>query len=82
MTPTLERWSKVLQRDYKQFNQPAVRAALIAGIGVVVFQQITGQPSVLYYANTLFESIGVTGAASIGVSLFKLLMTLGTTITG
>jgi MFS family permease len=79
--PTLERWSKVLQRDYKQFNQPAVRAALTAGIGVVVFQQITGQPSVLYYANTLFESIGVTGAASIGVSVFKLLMTLGTTIT-
>lgn len=79
--PTLERWSRVLQRDYKQFNQPAVKAALTAGIGVVVFQQITGQPSVLYYANTLFESIGVTGAASIGVSLFKLLMTLGTTLT-
>ena len=47
----------------------------------VIFQQITGQPSVLYYANSIFDDIGLSGTASIGVSIFKLAMTLGTTIT-
>jgi sugar porter (SP) family MFS transporter len=28
---------------------------LIAGVGLVIFQQITGQPSVLYYTNTLLK---------------------------
>lgn len=78
---TMERWGKIIRRDYGQMMQPATRSAMVAGLGVVIFQQITGQPSVLYYANTLFESIGLSGASSIGVSLFKLLMTLATTVT-
>lgn len=67
--------------EYTKFQQPTIRAALIAGLGVVLLQQITGQPSVLYYADTLFKEIGLSGAASIGVSAFKLLMTLATTVT-
>ncbi|OZB20118.1 MAG: hypothetical protein B7X58_01590, partial [Marinobacter sp. 34-60-7] len=43
---------------------------------LVVFQQITGQPSVLYYADTIFKDVGVDAVASIGISLFKLLATL------
>ena len=78
---TFERWGKLIQRDYRQMSQPATRAALVAGIGVVVFQQVTGQPSVLYYANTIFDSVGLSGASSIGVSIFKLIMTLATTFT-
>ena len=67
--------------EYTKFQQPTIRAALIAGLGVVLLQQITGQPSVLYYADTLFKEIGLSGAASIGVSGFKLIMTLATTVT-
>ena len=75
------RWCDALGKEWKRFQAPAVRAALVAGVGVVIFQQITGQPSVLYYANSIFDSIGLSGTASIGVSVFKLVMTLGTTVT-
>ena len=37
-----------LAADWKRFNSPAVRPALVAGLGVVLLQQVTGQPSVLY----------------------------------
>jgi len=44
-----------------------VRPALIAGLGVVALQQVTGQPSVLYYADSIFEDVGMDMMASIGV---------------
>ncbi|CAI9767780.1 unnamed protein product [Fraxinus pennsylvanica] len=54
--------------------------ALIIGAGIVLFQQITGQPSVLYYAATIFQSAGFSAASdatkvSILLGLFKLIMT-------
>lgn len=54
--------------------------ALIIGAGLVFFQQVTGQPSVLYYAATILESAGFSAASdatrvSILIGLFKLLMT-------
>lgn len=54
--------------------------ALIIGAGLVLFQQITGQPSVLYYAATIFQSAGFSAASdatkvSIILGLFKLIMT-------
>ncbi|KAA0066567.1 D-xylose-proton symporter-like 2 isoform X2 [Cucumis melo var. makuwa] len=54
--------------------------ALIIGAGLVLFQQITGQPSVLYYAPSIFQSAGFSAAAdatrvSILLGLLKLLMT-------
>ncbi|XP_034710872.1 D-xylose-proton symporter-like 2 isoform X1 [Vitis riparia] len=54
--------------------------ALIIGGGLVLFQQITGQPSVLYYAASILESAGFSGASdatrvSILVGLLKLIMT-------
>ena len=59
----------------------ARRAPLIAGVGLVVLQQITGQPSVLSYATVIFESVGLGGLASVIVAVFKLLATLGAAIT-
>jgi hypothetical protein len=32
--------------------------ALYAGVSLVLFQQITGQPSVLYYATSIFQAAG------------------------
>ncbi|CAN0439486.1 unnamed protein product [Discosporangium mesarthrocarpum] len=43
--------------------------------------QITGQPSVLYYADTIFLDVGLGGLASVLTGLFKLLATLGAVMT-
>ena len=52
---------------------------LYVGLSVVLFQQITGQPSVLYYAEQVFEAAGYDSDQGAGVSvilgLFKLIMT-------
>lgn len=54
--------------------------ALTIGAGLVLFQQITGQPSVLYYAGSIFQSAGFSSASdatrvSILLGLLKLFMT-------
>lgn len=54
--------------------------ALTIGVGLVVFQQITGQPSVLYYAGSILEIAGFPAASdatrvSILLGLLKLIMT-------
>nr|XP_043630349.1 D-xylose-proton symporter-like 2 [Erigeron canadensis] len=54
--------------------------ALVIGAGIVLFQQITGQPSVLYYAASIFQTAGFSAAsdatkASIFLGLIKLIMT-------
>ncbi|XP_021725807.1 D-xylose-proton symporter-like 2 [Chenopodium quinoa] len=54
--------------------------ALFIGCGLVLFQQITGQPSVLYYAASIFQTAGFSAASdatrvSILLGLVKLVMT-------
>ncbi|KAI4295298.1 hypothetical protein L6164_035359 [Bauhinia variegata] len=54
--------------------------ALLIGCGLVLFQQITGQPSVLYYAASILQSAGFSAASdatrvSILLGLLKLIMT-------
>jgi hypothetical protein len=52
---------------------------LIIGCGIVFLQQVTGQPSVLYFAVNIFKSAGFGSTAalsSVGVGLVKLLATL------
>ncbi|KAK3145630.1 hypothetical protein QOZ80_3BG0255360 [Eleusine coracana subsp. coracana] len=61
------------------FEGPSLKAFTIGG-GLVLFQQITGQPSVLYYAAPILQTAGFTAASdaarvSILIGLFKLLMT-------
>ena len=60
----------------------AYRRALTAGIGVVLLQQFTGQPSVLYYAGApIFDAAGRAPVASVAVGVFKLVATLGAVAT-
>ena len=59
---------------------PRFRRPLFLGLGLVVAQQVTGQPSVLYYAPDVFASAGFAAgsqAASVaaGLGLFKLVAT-------
>uniref|UniRef100_A0A7C9FQ65 Major facilitator superfamily (MFS) profile domain-containing protein n=1 Tax=Opuntia streptacantha TaxID=393608 RepID=A0A7C9FQ65_OPUST len=61
------------------FQGPSLKAFIIGG-GLVLFQQITGQPSVLYYAGPILQSAGFSAASdatrvSVLIGLFKLLMT-------
>ena len=52
------------------------RAPMVAGIGLVILQQITGQPSVLSYATPFFADAGLSDWSSILVAAFKLCATL------
>ncbi|KAJ7947605.1 D-xylose-proton symporter-like [Quillaja saponaria] len=61
------------------FQGSSLKAFIIGG-GLVLFQQITGQPSVLYYAGSILQSAGFSTASdatrvSVVIGVFKLLMT-------
>ena len=60
---------------------PAVRPALIVGIGLAIFQQVTGINTVIYYAPTIIQSAGLPSAsaailATAGIGLVNVLMTI------
>ena len=60
---------------------PAVRPALVVGIGLAVFQQITGINTVIYYAPTILQSAGIPSAsgaifATAGIGVVNVVMTL------
>jgi sugar porter (SP) family MFS transporter len=52
------------------------RKPLTAGVGLVVLQQITGQPSILSYAKPIFEDAGLASESAVLVGAFKLVATL------
>jgi hypothetical protein len=57
----------------------SARRALIAGLGLVALQQVTGQPSVLYYQESIFRDAGFgnfAANASVIVGGAKLLATM------
>lgn len=51
---------------------------LVVGIGIITFQQITGQPSILYYADKIFKDAGINSFATILTGMWKLITTLST----
>uniref|UniRef100_A0A0C9RV08 TSA: Wollemia nobilis Ref_Wollemi_Transcript_11794_2254 transcribed RNA sequence n=1 Tax=Wollemia nobilis TaxID=56998 RepID=A0A0C9RV08_9CONI len=64
---------------FEIFQGSSLKAFIIGG-GLVLFQQITGQPSVLYYAASILQSAGFSAASdatrvSVILGVFKLLMT-------
>ncbi|KAM4691939.1 solute carrier family 2, facilitated glucose transporter member 10 [Rhinophrynus dorsalis] len=72
-------------RNYKFLDlfssKDNMRMRTIVGLGLVLFQQITGQPNVLYYASTIFRSVGFQSnssavLASVGLGVVKVLSTL------
>jgi sugar porter (SP) family MFS transporter len=65
-----------IKRIKEIFDSKYNRRALVIGIGLVLFQQLSGQPSVLYFANRIFESAGLGFEAALGVGVFKLIMTV------
>jgi sugar porter (SP) family MFS transporter len=66
-------WSDLLHK--------AVRPALIVGVGLAIFQQVTGINTVIYYAPTIIQSAGLPSAsaailATAGIGLVNVLMTI------
>lgn len=57
-------------------DTPGAKPALKKGLGLVAFQQFTGQPSVLYYANRIFEQVGIGFSGAVAVGVFKLVTTI------
>jgi SP family galactose:H+ symporter-like MFS transporter len=69
------------QGHWSELFGPAVRPALIVGIGLAVFQQITGINTVIYYAPTILQSAGISSAsgailATAGIGVVNVVMTL------
>jgi sugar porter (SP) family MFS transporter len=67
------RWSDLLHRN--------VRPALIVGVGLAIFQQITGINTVIYYAPTILQLAGLSSAsvailATAGIGLVNVVMTI------
>jgi SP family galactose:H+ symporter-like MFS transporter len=67
------RWSDLLKRS--------IRPALIVGIGLAIFQQVTGINTVIYYAPQIIRSAGISSAsgailATAGIGLVNVVMTL------
>ncbi|KAI5622911.1 solute carrier family 2, facilitated glucose transporter member 10 isoform X1, partial [Silurus asotus] len=62
-------------------RQDNMRTRTVIGLGLVVFQQLTGQPNLLLYASTVFQSVGFESdasamSASLGLGTVKVIATL------
>ena len=47
--------------SWRELLRPGMRGALIAGVGLALFQQFVGPNTVLFYTPTIFGYAGVTG---------------------
>ncbi len=71
----------VTEGSWKDLLAPAVKAALVVGIGLAILQQITGINTVIYYAPTIIQSTGINSdfssiLASLGVGIINVVMTV------
>lgn len=66
---------------WTELASPQVRPALLVGVGLAIFQQVTGINTVIYYAPTIFQLAGfgtASGAilAAVGVGAVNVLVTI------
>lgn len=52
------------------------RGPLIAGVGLVFLQQVTGQPSILSYATPILDDAGLESYSSVLIGVFKFFATM------
>jgi len=67
--------------SWSDLRRPAVRAALVVGVGLAILQQVTGINTVIYYAPTIIQDTGIDSdsaaiLASVGVGVVNVLATV------
>jgi len=67
--------------NWRDLLSPSLRPALTVGIGLAIFQQVTGINTVIYYAPLIIQSAGVSSAsgailATAGIGAVNVLMTI------
>jgi sugar porter (SP) family MFS transporter len=77
----MQRSLAVKSGGWRDLLTPMIRPALIVGVGLAVFQQITGINTVIYYAPMIFQFAGFKSAsasilATVGVGLVNVVMTM------
>ena len=82
----LEEIEESVHRDakpgaWRELLQPAVKAALVVGVGLAILQQVTGINTVIYYAPTIIEFTGVNSSAgsilaAVGVGVINVAFTV------
>ena len=66
---------------WSELREPVVRAALLVGVGLMIFSQITGINTVIYYAPTIVQFTGIDSAsaailAAVGVGVVNVALTI------
>ena len=69
------------QGTWRDLLSPGLRPALIVGIGLAVFQQVTGINTVIYYAPMIIQSAGIPSASgailtTAGIGVVNVAMTI------
>jgi len=67
--------------EWSELLMPGLRPALMVGVGLAVFQQVTGINTIIYYAPEIFQKAGLNQAttalaATIGIGAVNVLSTL------
>jgi SP family galactose:H+ symporter-like MFS transporter len=67
--------------NWRDLLSPQLRPALVVGIGLAVFQQVTGINTVIYYAPMIVQSAGISSASgailtTAGIGIVNVLMTI------
>lgn len=62
--------------SWRDLLRPGLRGALVAGVGLAVFQQFIGPNTVLFYGPTIFSYVGATSSSSALVSTIYVGLTL------
>jgi SP family galactose:H+ symporter-like MFS transporter len=67
--------------SWRELLSPVVRGPLVVGVGLAIFQQITGINTVIYFAPVIFQAAGISSASSAilataGVGVVNVAMTV------
>jgi SP family galactose:H+ symporter-like MFS transporter len=64
----------------KELFSPLIKPAMIVGVALAIFQQVTGINTVIYYAPTIFEFAGFPSSLAIFVTVLVGIVNVGFTI--